>query len=273
MDKVEQMIEQIKAIAADTNKSVNQRVDEIITLHQSLDQYSHEAFQTGVAAYESARTLLLNDNYEDCHMMDLLMCDALLAKAYMHDQRSWLIAPLAQHAYDMMLGVSTDDEESLKTMIAVIDRLCSVINSDHPRLLMKLYAMQYSFEKQRNEPNTDALKDTTEQLVSLATLSACDTWYAPLKEEIEALLGKDAVKEIEQNPYTGHLKKDPIEYSEEYEAVIDKVEEEVSNKMGNQPYAMGMCFEIWHIKQTILAEKYGIEWRTPSQMNPRVMFD
>ena len=257
MDKVEQMIEQIKAIAADTNKSVNQRVDEIITLHQSLDQYSHEAFQTGVAAYESARTLLLNDNYEDCHMMDLLMCDALLAKAYMHDQRSWLIAPLAQHAYDMMLGVSTDDEESLKTMIAVIDRLCSVINSDHPRLLMKLYAMQYSFEKQRNEPNTDALKDTAEQLVSLATLSACDTWYAPLKEEIEALLGKDAV----------------IEYSEEYEAVIDKVEEEVGNKMGNQPYAMGMCFEIWHIKQTILAEKYGIEWRTPSQMNPRVMFD
>lgn len=272
MDKVEQMIEQIKAIAADSTKSVSQRVDEIISLHQSLDQYSEDAFQTGVVAYESARNLLLNDNYEDCHILDILMCDALLAKAYWHKQHSWLIAPLAQHAYDMMLGISTDDDEVLKMLIAIIDRLCYVLQ-DHPRLTMKLYAMQYSFEKQRTEPNVDGLKETAEELVRLATLTGCDTWYAPLQEDIETLLGKDTIREIEQNPETGHLKSDPVVYSEEYEAVIDKVEEEVDRHMGGESYRMGMCFEIWSIKKAILAEKYGIEWKTPSEMNRGVMFD
>ncbi len=266
--------DKIKAIANDTNKSVNERVGEIVALHQSLEPYSEESFQTGVIAYESIREILLKDNYENCHMGDLLMCNALLAESYYRTQRSWLATPLAQESYDMMLGVDTDDEESLKTLTAVINRLCYILKgSGHPRLKMKLYALQYGYEKKRSEPNEDALKDTAEQLVSLATLTACDTWYAPLKEEITALLGEENVREIEQNPYTGHLKKDPIEYSEEYEAVIDKVEKEVSDRMGNQAYAMGMCFEIWSIKQAILAEQYNIEWKTPSQMNPRVMFD
>ena len=78
---------------------------------------------------------------------------------------------------------------------------------------------------------------------------------------------------IVDNPYTGNLKVDEVEYTEAYENAIDAVEEEVARRMGNQPYAMGMCFEIWSIKKEILLEKYKIEWRTPSQMNPRVMFD
>ena len=96
---------------------------------------------------------------------------------------------------------------------------------------------------------------------------------APLKEEFVALLGADMVREIENNPYTGNLKVDPVVYTEAYETVIDTVNEEVDRRMEGEPYGMGMCFEIWSIKKEILASKYDIEWRTPSQMNPRVHFD
>ncbi len=265
--------EKIQHIAADTTRSVQDRVGDIVELHQTVKPDSDEFFQVGVTAYEAIRRMLLQDNYEDCHMGDLLMCNALLSESYWRVQKGWLIAPLAQHSYDMMLGVTTSDEESLKTMIAVIDRLCYVLtNSGHPRLMMKLYALQYDFIKQLPTPNELALKDTAEELVTLAQLSQCDTWLSPLKEEITNLLGEQQVQEIINNPHTGFLKTDPVEYSEEYEDIIDSIDAEIDRRMEGQVRGMGACFEIWSIKKELLAS-HGIEWRSPASMNPKVHFD
>ena len=266
------VIEKIAAIEQDNSLSVNEKVAQIVALHQGLDEYSDDAFKVSLPVYETVRRLLLEDNYEGCHTSDLLMCNSLLAEAYARNRKSWLITPLAQHTCDMLTGAIVDDDETLKMIAAVIDRMCYVLY-EHPRMSMKLYSLQYSFEKSRKEPNEDTLKEAAENIISLATLSECDTWYAPLKEEFVALLGADMVREIENNPYTGNLKVDPVVYTEAYETVIDTVNEEVDRRMEGEPYGMGMCFEIWSIKKEILASKYDIEWRTPSQMNPRVHFD
>lgn len=264
--------DKINTIAQDNNLSINEKIAQIVELHQCLDPYSSEAFEISLPVYETVRRLLLGDNYEDCHTSDLIMCNSLLAEAYAHNNKSWLIAPLAQHTCEMLTGATVDDEETIDMIVAAIDRLCYVLQA-HPRLTMKLYNLQYGFEKGRKEPHEDTLKEAAEKIIALATLTECDTWYAPMKEEFDALLGTEMVKEIINNPYTGHLKVDPVVYTEAYENVIDAVEEEVDRRMEGKPYGMGMCFEIWSIKKAILADKYGIEWRTPSQMNPRVMFD
>lgn len=66
------------------------------------------------------------------------------------------------------------------------------------------------------------------------------------------------------------LKHDPIEMSEEYLAVIDEVEEKV---VKNKKYfGMGSCHESWDLKHRFLLEK-GINWKSPSILNPRVIFD
>ena len=267
-----EIIEKIANIAQDNNLSVIERVAQIVELQQSLPEYSDDAFKASVPAYETVRQLLLNDNYEGCHTSDLLMCNSMLAEAYIRNNRTWLVAPLAQHTIDMLTGAIVDDNETIDMIVAAIDRMCSALYG-HPRMSMKLYSLQYGFEKGRQVPNEETLKEAAEKIISLATLTDCDTWYAPLKEEFAELLGAEMLREIENNPYTGHLKVDPVEYTEAYENAIDAVEEEVNRRMGDQEYAMGMCFEIWSTKKEILAEKYGIEWRTPSQMNPRVMFD
>jgi hypothetical protein len=36
---------------------------------------------------------------------------------------------------------------------------------------------------------------------------------------------------------------------------------------------LGRCHEIWRTQKRILKEKYGIEWRTPPEMNPDWDFD
>lgn len=73
--------------------------------------------------------------------------------------------------------------------------------------------------------------------------------------------------------YTGaHLKFDPVERTPEWEDCIYEVEKEVDEKLGDEPRGMGFCFSYWSVKKAVLA-KHGIDWSTPSMMNPKVMFD
>ena len=65
----------------------------------------------------------------------------------------------------------------------------------------------------------------------------------------------------------GFIKNDPVEKTEEYLAVIDKVEEKIEKTK-----QMDFCLEYWSLKARFLFE-YGILWRSPSQLNRGVMFD
>ena len=70
------------------------------------------------------------------------------------------------------------------------------------------------------------------------------------------------------------LKFDPIERTEEMESVIESVEREVDENLAEAriPRGLGFCFAYWHEKKVALSRR-GIEWRSPSEMNPRVIFD
>lgn len=92
----------------------------------------------------------------------------------------------------------------------------------------------------------------------------------------ELLCGKD-LEEALKNTDDGKMRaktglvKDPVEMTAEYLSVIDEVEKEVSEKLGDN-YYMGKCFEIWELTKSLLAD-YGIDWHTPSELNPGVIFD
>ena len=72
---------------------------------------------------------------------------------------------------------------------------------------------------------------------------------------------------------TGHLKSDPVEWTSEYESVIDEVLKKVSARLKGHPRGMGFCHAFWYAKAAVLREDYGIEWRSPAVMNPGTMFD
>ena len=76
----------------------------------------------------------------------------------------------------------------------------------------------------------------------------------------------------EWNYLSRHLKVDPIQASEEWEKVIYDVEKEVDEQLKDEARGMGFCHVYWRAKRAALARR-GIEWKSPSAMNPRVMFD
>lgn len=74
------------------------------------------------------------------------------------------------------------------------------------------------------------------------------------------------------NGLGGMLKVDPVQAVPEWEEVIYEVEKEIDEQLKDEPRCMGFCHSYWSAKRAALARR-GIEWRSPSAMNPRVMFD
>lgn len=68
------------------------------------------------------------------------------------------------------------------------------------------------------------------------------------------------------------LKHDPIEDTPEFKAIEAELEAKIEAKIGKRS-GMGFCHLYWSVKKEILKKDYGIEWRSPAAMNPRVLFD
>ena len=79
-------------------------------------------------------------------------------------------------------------------------------------------------------------------------------------------------KRFDEIVNTGHLKHDPIEWSLAYENLIDDVERETDVQLAAITRRMGFCHAYWHAK-TLVLRCHNLEWKSPSVMNPRVMFD
>ena len=70
----------------------------------------------------------------------------------------------------------------------------------------------------------------------------------------------------------GMLKVDHVQATPQWEDIIYEVEKEVDEQLKDEPRCMGFCHSYWSAKRAALARR-GIEWRSPSTMNPGVMFD
>lgn len=118
--------------------------------------------------------------------------------------------------------------------------------------------------------------DDMEQLENCFYLAVkARNYYEPddcsdLVEIVSGSLPDERIRELlfsAQENRRGFIKNDPVEKTEEYLAVIDKVEEKIDKT--NQ---MNFCLEKWDLKAQFLFE-FGILWRSPAQLNPGVMFD
>ena len=54
--------------------------------------------------------------------------------------------------------------------------------------------------------------------------------------------------------------------------IEEKVDRQVVSMIGKGEY-LGYCHEFWRVKKQILLEEYGIDWKTPAERYPGVIFD
>ena len=69
------------------------------------------------------------------------------------------------------------------------------------------------------------------------------------------------------------IKHDPIEKTQEYKEAMEYVERRAFFYFFFKRKGMGFCHTYWAFKKRILKEKFNIDWKTPQELNPDVMFD
>jgi len=72
------------------------------------------------------------------------------------------------------------------------------------------------------------------------------------------------------------MRVDPKERDPRYKDLIKKADKEAEKFLeGKRPVRgqLGYCHFFWGTKQKILKEKYDVDWKTPAEINPWVLFD
>lgn len=96
-------------------------------------------------------------------------------------------------------------------------------------------------------------------LLVVVNLSAAGGWYA-----------------YHAGPHrTDGQRYDPIEDDLKVRPILDRAGREADQELAAKGITRGCgyCNYYWPVKKRILKEKYGIDWRTPAEMNPDWAFD
>ena len=103
-------------------------------------------------------------------------------------------------------------------------------------------------------------------------------WLEESAEESESLTVKDVQAHIARLEDYIDVDRvtteefDPVERTQKWEEIYPEVEEACDRRLKGVPRGMGFCFGYWAARHDILL-RYGIDWKSPHMMNPRVMFD
>lgn len=181
----------------------------------------------------------------------------LVAEEDMQEMREqWEVASLAREMLEYARPLEGYDH-MLEKLYEATKRMINVI-SEHPRLKAELLEFQILLLSRVAESfdYRGSLEDDLQEELDI------------LRQNIE-YADKGEWDKIVDN---SHLNHDPIEWSARWEEVIDDVDREVEKELKDFPRGMGFCHAFWPTRSSVLA-KYGIEWRSPSVMNPRVLFD
>lgn len=215
--------------------------DELDKARKAVDGLARDGMSTTIDAY-----------WEVC-------CgDVLVAEENMRNQRrTWENASLAKELLDIAAYLEGYDH-MLDNLHTAISRMAD-ITYEHPGLKLRLLEFDLAV-LQRIEARIDHDLDLCEHIMFEISF---------YRRNIERA-DKGDFGNIEQR---GHLKHDPIEWSAEYESIIDEAERKIDSLLDDHPRGMGFCFAYWSTKARVLHEDYGIVWRSPAIMNPGVIFD
>ena len=184
-------------------------------------------------------------------LQQALDCCVNIAEQSLQEQRCcWQNASLAREAMGYARQLM-EHKDMLSVVESSLDDMVEAIN-EHPRLKLELMLLRLQVLQMLNKPQME--------------LEADIAFY---RSNIDAA---DSGK-LEDVKQTTMLKHDPVEWTARWEEVIDEADKIVEARLVDHPRGMGYCHAYWPERAEVLMSKFGVEWRSPARMNPRVIFD
>ena len=247
----------------------------VFDMRQQLDvKDDKERLRNDVDYYDCMIRMIENEDTERVEDLARLQLYALLAETYTELEDYRPIYKLAQEVLEMIRHEDVAWEAMAETLPRIIDAVAETVyhHAEYEQLLI------YILMAFKTGNLTDEFKGRVRKWMKLHLLLEESDWLDfRLTKELERAMAdmftQTELFKIMLDPKIGHLRTDPVEYTWEWEKIYYDVEAELDRRLANVPRQMGFCFQYWAMKRELLMEKYGIDWRSPSQMNPRVMFD
>jgi hypothetical protein len=175
------------------------------------------------------------------------------------DMRMWKNIPLAKECIQLLKELDSTEETPMGKALACGAVVAQLPEYDVPRLVLSI--LRYKLELIQASDEQDDDHDPTEEEVRQDILRLED--YI----DTEHVSVSDFMKK-----YNRHLRFAAVERTPQWEDNYYEVEQECDRRLGDTPRGMGFCFGYWSTLRTVLEER-GIEWQSPHELNPRVMFD
>lgn len=184
-------------------------------------------------------------------LQQALDCCVNIAEQSLQEQRCcWQNASLAREAMDYARQLM-EHNDMLSVVESSLDDMVEAIN-EHPRLKLELMLLRLQVLQMLNRAHDELEADIA---FYRSNIAAADS-------------GK-----LEDVKQTTMLKHDPVEWTARWEEVIDEADKIVEARLVDHPRGMGYCHAYWPERVEVLMSKFGVEWRSPARMNPRVIFD
>ncbi len=265
----------VEKITLDRTKTIDERIDEVFNMRQQLEvKDDKERLRNDVDYYDCMIRMIEDEDTERVEDLARLQLYALLAETFVELENYRPIYKLAQEVLEMIRHEDVAWEAMAETLPRIIDAVSETVYRHAEYELLLIYLLM-AF---KTGNLTDEFKGRVRKWMKLHLLLEESDWLDfRLTKELERAMAdmftQTELFKIMLDPKIGHLRTDPVEYTWEWEKIYYDVEAELDRRLANVPRQMGFCFQYWAMKRELLMEKYGIDWRSPSQMNPRVMFD
>lgn len=129
----------------------------------------------------------------------------------------------------------------------------------------KAFSEKYYFDR-KTQLCKEYIYDGCGTVVPFDTIQACRT--------LCEMPTREGGKKPDGTKRSG-LNYDPVEDDPLYAEVFKRIDAEVKESMAADPRRgrRGSVHIYWDTKQRLLKQKYGIDWRSPGELNPHVIFD
>ncbi len=265
----------IESIASDSPKSIEEKIDEILSARDNIENCDEkEELKVNEYCYSTLIQLLVNENATMSHIEELMQLYTLLAETYDEEEEYQPINDIACEVIEMIRINAVPWDIIKETLPRLIDAVNDTVFY-HTSYDLHAWLLKKALEA---DDLTEEYKGRARRLLKLRILlddiDRIDRLFdRPLQEAIAKLFTPREHVKIIIHPQLGHLRQDPIEFTERWEDIYYEVEKRLDERFTNVPRQMGFCFLYWNAKRELLKAEYGIDWKSPSQMNHGVKFD
>lgn len=265
----------IEKTTRNTSLSVDERIDEVFDIRQeTAPDDEKERLERDVTAFTALIEMVSEENADHAHDLSLMQLFVLLFETYEEQNDYRKMGDAALGVLRLMRDEVTPWADYEQTVPRIVDALR---HSAYHHYLYEIL-LRFLMTAFREGVEMLSLKRQAEEMLKLRMLLDETDWVdhlfdKPMQRAVAGVFSSDELLQLILHPEITSLRRDPVEYTWMWEDICYDVEDELERRFANAPRHMGFCFHYWNAKRELLKEKYGIEWRSPSQMNPRVMFD